>query len=174
MRCFNYFLISLIFFLFFDQSNVKKNKHTVYSKYTCHKTSRLPLIIKKNYLHLKEIGDILNFKENEAMFVSQDFYPIISFSNDKTLIFMFSVEFGVIFNYEVFNKKIRFYFGNDNIFDDQKNLPKEGALLGEISLINDSTISIEYFQKDWVNKFNKINLKNGHLWFSTFFYCVSP
>jgi hypothetical protein len=163
-----------MFFFILLSIQRKKNKHTVHSKYTCDKNSKFPLIIKKNYLHLNEIVDVLNFKENEAMFVSQDFYPIISFSNDKTLIFMFSVELGVEFNYEFFNKKIRFYFGNNNIFDDQKNLPKEGALLGEISLINDSTISIEYFQKDWINQFNKTNLKNGHLWFPTFFYCVSP
>ena len=102
----------------------KKNKHTVHSKYTCDKNSKFPLIIKKKYLHLNEIVDVLNFKENEAMFVSQDLYPIISFSNDKTLIFMFSVELGVEFNYEFFNKKIRFYFENNNIFDVQRGITR--------------------------------------------------
>lgn len=125
------------------------------------------------FMHFNYVYDILNFDEDEVMLISDEYFPNICFSKDGTLTMIFSASEGAIFDYKATKNKIKVFFKKNEIFNDF-NPPDVGLLLFEIELTNDSTFSVYYFQKKWINQINSENEVNGHTYFPIKFHCIDP
>ena len=103
--------------------------------------------------------------ENESIldvWTDNGSFYLLSFKPNK-VIYDFNPSCGYWFPSEVINNEIVFYWQiNENCtferglrtkFKDIEN-PLEGNPFGKIKMINDSTLMINYYYKDWINKIN--------------------
>lgn len=127
------------------------------------------------YLHFNTINEILNFENNEVMLISEAYYPNITFDTGGYVSMIFNVPDGAEFSYRLKNDIISVYYKENEMFIGT-DAPSTGSLLFDVSLINDSTFTIKYYHKKWIDFINSKYLINeySHLYFPTTFHCINP
>ncbi len=130
---------------------------------------------KINYLKFKNIKEIFNYKNDDVLLISEKYYPIIAFDTGGYVTMMFNAPDGVEFRYKLYEDKISVFYMANELFNGT-NSPPVGSLLFDISLTNDSTFNLKYYQESWVYYINSKYMKSAydHPYFPTTFHCIKP
>lgn len=130
---------------------------------------------KCNYLKFNTITEIFNYNKYEVMLISENYYPNIIFDTSGHIAMIFNVPDGVEFSYKLKGNKISVFYVDNELFKDT-NPPPAGSLLFDISLTNDSTFTLKYYHRSWIESINSMHMTSAasHPYFPMTFHCISP